>query len=45
VLIFDEPNTNFDVEPEQVLIKTILNAKVRGRAVSVMAHRRRDHCL
>lgn len=39
VLIFDEPNANLDAEGEQALIKTILDAKARGRTVIVMAHR------
>lgn len=39
VLLLDEPNANLDAEGEQALINTIREAKTRGRAVIVMAHR------
>jgi len=39
LLVFDEPNANLDAEGEQSLIHAIRQAKERGRAVIVMAHR------
>lgn len=39
LLVFDEPNANLDSEGEQSLIHAIRQAKERGRAVLVMAHR------
>ncbi|HUF87709.1 MAG TPA: type I secretion system permease/ATPase [Thermohalobaculum sp.] len=39
VLVLDEPNANLDAQGEQALIKTVREAKARGRTVIVMAHR------
>ncbi len=39
LLVFDEPNANLDADGEQSLIHAIRQAKERGRAVIVMAHR------
>lgn len=39
LLVFDEPNANLDAEGEQSLIHAIKQAKDRGCAVIVMAHR------
>jgi len=39
LLVFDEPNANLDAEGEQSLVKAIIAAKERGRAIIVMAHR------
>lgn len=39
ILILDEPNANLDAEGEQALLKTVREAKDRGRTVIVMAHR------
>lgn len=39
LLVFDEPNANLDAEGEQSLIHAIRQAKERGRAIIVMAHR------
>lgn len=39
LLILDEPNANLDSQGEQALIDAIRDAKTRGRAVIIMAHR------
>ncbi len=39
LLIFDEPNANLDAEGEATLVQAIRDAKERGSAVIVMAHR------
>ncbi len=39
LLLFDEPNANLDAEGEATLVQSIRDAKKRGRAVIVMAHR------
>ena len=39
LLIFDEPNANLDSEGEATLVQAIRDAKDRGCAVIVMAHR------
>ncbi len=39
LLIFDEPNANLDAEGEATLVQAIRDAKERGCAVIVMAHR------
>lgn len=39
ILVLDEPNANLDADGEQALIATIRDARARGRAVIVMAHR------
>lgn len=39
ILIFDEPNANLDSEGEATLVQAIRDAKERGCAVIVMAHR------
>ncbi len=39
VLILDEPNSNLDAQGEAALVMAIKDAKARGRAVVIMAHR------
>ncbi len=39
VIVLDEPNSNLDAPGEQALVAAIRDAKARGRAVIVMAHR------
>lgn len=39
LLIFDEPNANLDAEGEATLVQAIRDAKERGCAIIVMAHR------
>jgi ATP-binding cassette subfamily C protein len=39
LLVLDEPNANLDAQGEQALVDAIRDAKARGRAVVVMAHR------
>lgn len=39
LLILDEPNANLDAQGEQALVDAIRDAKGRGRAVIIMAHR------
>lgn len=39
LLILDEPNANLDAQGEQALVDAIRDAKARGRAVIIMAHR------
>ncbi len=39
LLIFDEPNANLDSEGEATLVQAIRDAKERGCAIIVMAHR------
>jgi len=39
LLVFDEPNANLDAEGEATLVQAIRDAKERGCAVIVMAHR------
>ncbi|MGF1445629.1 MAG: type I secretion system permease/ATPase [Pikeienuella sp.] len=39
LLVLDEPNANLDAQGEQALVDAIREAKSRGKAVVVMAHR------
>jgi len=39
LILLDEPNSNLDAEGESALVGAITDAKARGKAVVVMAHR------
>lgn len=39
LIVLDEPNSNLDAEGEAALLNAIRNARARGAAVVIMAHR------